>query len=266
MTDHCFVIQPFNGKYNKRYDDVFAPAIRAAGLEPYRVDRDPNASIPIDEIEARIQAASVCFADLTEDNPNVWFELGYSIASSKDLCLVCANDRSRFPFDVQHRKIIHYGTESTSDFNQLRSKITERLDAVMKRKGDVARIQSVTKVLDPSEGAMSDMDLSCLTIIASELNGIEGHVSDWTIRNVMKQAGYNSVACSLSLRRLLRAGRIESSSETDRDGDLFYVYALTSTGWDDLEANVSRVDLKAPAKAPKARESFPVDLDDEIPF
>ncbi|MBU0719064.1 MAG: hypothetical protein KJ749_12505 [Planctomycetes bacterium] len=40
----CFVIQPFDdgGEFDKRYEDVFLPAIRDAGLEPYRVDRDPS--------------------------------------------------------------------------------------------------------------------------------------------------------------------------------------------------------------------------------
>ena len=39
----CFVIQPFDGgKFDKRYEDVFVPAIQAVGLEPYRVDRDPS--------------------------------------------------------------------------------------------------------------------------------------------------------------------------------------------------------------------------------
>ena len=49
----CFVIQPFDGgeRYDKRYADVFEPAIRDAGLEPYRVDRDPGVSVLIDDIE-----------------------------------------------------------------------------------------------------------------------------------------------------------------------------------------------------------------------
>ena len=45
----CFVIQPFDdGKvYDKGYTDVFAPAIAEAGLEPYRVDRDPSVMVPV---------------------------------------------------------------------------------------------------------------------------------------------------------------------------------------------------------------------------
>ena len=67
----CFVIQPFdNGKFDKRFQDVYKPSIEAAGLEAYRVDRDPAVSVPIESIEQGIRQASVCLADITADNPN----------------------------------------------------------------------------------------------------------------------------------------------------------------------------------------------------
>src|SRR5438876_4823201 len=117
----CFVMQPFDkGKFDKRYDDVFKPAIEAAGLEPYRVDADPGVSIPIAEIERGIRSSALCFAEITEDNPNVWFELGFAIACNKDVVMVCSEERqAKFPFDVQHRSIIKYGTQSSSDFRAL---------------------------------------------------------------------------------------------------------------------------------------------------
>src|SRR5262245_21786666 len=104
----CFVIQPFDGgPFDKRYDDVFVPAIQKAGLEPYRVDRDPAASIPIEEIEKNIRRADVCLADISLGNPNVWFELGYAIAAVKPVVLVCVHDATRkYPFDIQHRAVI----------------------------------------------------------------------------------------------------------------------------------------------------------------
>ncbi len=53
----CFVIQPFDGgKFDKRFDDILVPAIRDAGLEAYRVDRDPTVSIPIEQIESGIES------------------------------------------------------------------------------------------------------------------------------------------------------------------------------------------------------------------
>ena len=76
----CFVIQPFDsGKFDKRYDDVYAPAIVDAGIEPYRVDKDPGVDVPIDAIEQGIRDSLVCLADITTDNPNVWYELGFPL-------------------------------------------------------------------------------------------------------------------------------------------------------------------------------------------
>lgn len=58
MTKKCFMVQPFDGgKFDKRFDDVFAPAVKDAGLEPYRVDRDAGAGIPIVDIERGIRDA-----------------------------------------------------------------------------------------------------------------------------------------------------------------------------------------------------------------
>lgn len=75
----CFVIQPFdNDMYDERYDSVFAPAIMQAELEPYRVDRDPSVGVPIQEIEKGIRNSELCFAEISTDNPNVWYELGFA--------------------------------------------------------------------------------------------------------------------------------------------------------------------------------------------
>jgi nucleoside 2-deoxyribosyltransferase len=120
----CFVIQPFDGgPFDKRYEDTLAPAIRAADIEPYRVDRDDSAEILIENIEAGIRKADVCLADISTDNPNVWFEVGFAIASRKPVVLVCSEQRKKFPFDVQHRKIIPYMTEAKSDFETLANQV-----------------------------------------------------------------------------------------------------------------------------------------------
>ena len=109
---HDFVIQPFDkDKFDKRYNDIFEPAIKAAGHEPYRVDRDPSVRIPIEQIEDGIKKSALCFAELTSDNPNVWYELGYAFAMDKDVVMI-TEERQKFPFDIQHRQIINYKTSS----------------------------------------------------------------------------------------------------------------------------------------------------------
>lgn len=80
MDAYCFVIQPFdNGKFDKRYYDIFKPAIEATGLSAYRVDEDESVEIPIDTIEEKIKSATICLADITLNNPNVWYEVGFAL-------------------------------------------------------------------------------------------------------------------------------------------------------------------------------------------
>jgi hypothetical protein len=148
----CFVIQPFDdgGKFDKRYTDVFAPAIKEAGFDPYRVDTDPTVSIPIEEIQRGIRRANLCFADITLDNPNVWFELGYALATDKEICLVCSEDRTgKYPFDIQHRTIIKYRVESKRDFESLQSRITERLKAIVDKSANLAAIEARSPIEEP---------------------------------------------------------------------------------------------------------------------
>jgi len=131
----CVVIQPFNKEpFEKRYKDIYKPAIEKASFRPYRVDEDPSVIIPIETIEAKIKESDLCFADITTDNPNVWYELGFAFAQSKPVILVCSSEREgSFPFDIRHRYVIKYETESTSDYEKVKKEITERIKAVMKK-------------------------------------------------------------------------------------------------------------------------------------
>src|SRR5437867_4055926 len=114
MVGRCCIFQPFDsgGPYDKRYEGVLAPAVKAANLEAYRVDKDPRATIPIETLHREIRSSTACVADITTDNPNVWYELGYAIASDKPTVIICSNQRGASrPFDIQHRQIIYYAPE-----------------------------------------------------------------------------------------------------------------------------------------------------------
>src|ERR1017187_4179022 len=114
VNGRCCVFQPFDkGAHDKRYEDTLAPAIKAAGLEPYRVDRDDGAVIPIETLHDEIRSATLCLADIGTRNANVMYELGYAIASGKDVVIICSNQLAdAFPFDIRHRGIIQYAADS----------------------------------------------------------------------------------------------------------------------------------------------------------
>ena len=134
MTDkkNCFVIMPFSKPYNERFEDTYKPGIEAAGLRAYRVDEDRTARQPIVSIHKEIEAAHVCFAEISTDKPNVWYELGYARAQRKELVLVCEKSRATaLPFDLDRMRILFHSSESPKDFNALMHEITEEVLAVV---------------------------------------------------------------------------------------------------------------------------------------
>jgi hypothetical protein len=256
----CFVIQPFDhGEFDKRYEDVFVPAIKAAELEPYRVDRDPSASIPIDEIEAGIRRSDACLADISTSNPNVWFELGYAIAASKPVVLVCKNapDR-RFPFDIQHRTVIIYETESARDFEELEKKITARLQAELLKEDRLEKL-SDSSIIANIKG-LSQMEIVALVTIAENAVSPEDFVSVWSIRQDMERSGYTKIAVTLAVTSLLKKGFVLTQRDMDQNGNEYSVYQVDSRGMQWLIDNQNSLVLK------RERSSEAKILDEDIPF
>lgn len=128
------VLQPFDdgGAYDELCDEVIYPAIRDAGCEPYRVDRDPLAHQPKQAVRKAMEDAVACLADITEDNPNVFYEVGVAERAEIPLVLLCRrNARRKLPFNVQELNVIHYSVDGPRGFNQLRQKIIARLEAII---------------------------------------------------------------------------------------------------------------------------------------
>lgn len=258
----CFVMQPFDrGVFDKRYDEILAPAIQAGGLDPYRVDRDPSVSIPIDEIEQQIRAADICLAEITVDNPNVWFELGYAIACGKEVVLVCSADRqSRFPFDVQHRHIITYRNDSPRDFRELGEKVTARIQAARLKAARLATI--AVSPLKETRGLQPHEITALATVMTGGLDP-ESPPSAHGIQQDMTRAGYTSVAAAVAVKRLCRLGLVETIQICGYGHDDYTGFVLTEAGECWLLDNQDRLVLRR-----EASSSMPSDLEDEdgLPF
>lgn len=136
MKEYCFVIQPYDGgDFDNRYDDIIKPALESCGIEAYRVDRDPYVEIAVSVIEERIRDATLVIAEISVDNPNVWFELGYAMALEKTVIMLCDNmyRNGKFPFDISHRNVLVYRSGSIRDFKDCLEKLKERIAVKLKR-------------------------------------------------------------------------------------------------------------------------------------
>lgn len=255
----CFVIQPFDkGKFDSRYNDTYKPAILAAGLRPYRVDKDPSVTIPMEQIEAGIKSSKICFAEITLDNPNVWYELGFAFACGKDVVII-TEERDKFPFDIQHRHVIIYNTTSKGDFIKLESDITDKLIGLLgKQESDRNIIESPLK---ESEGLLKHEVTMMFLIMENQITD-EEVVSIYTLTSGMEKAGYNKMATNVSLRLLKQKGFIETSKEySSYSQEEYPACKLTKLGEEWVLNNQHKIELQFTPKAIVEEQS-----DDSLPF
>ncbi len=80
----CFVIMPYGKRpvddlqidFDCLFDDLIRPAARAAGFDVVRSDRDVASGVIMPRLFASICSADLVIADITYQNPNVYYELG----------------------------------------------------------------------------------------------------------------------------------------------------------------------------------------------
>jgi hypothetical protein len=261
----CFVIQPFDdgGPYDKRYKDVLLPAITEADLDAYRVDEDRSSSIPIDDIEQNIRSSEICLADITLDNANIWYEVGFAFANNRPVVMICAKPRpTKPPFDIQHRHIIFYTQDSRSDFNKLQTEVTERLKAQIEK---AATMQTVASLSPVKTDGLSSYEIAAMISIMENRLSPEDGVTPGDLKKDMRRAGYTDVAVSLSVVSLARKGLIESKQmqgETEEGYYTYPVYVLTALGLDWMLDNQHRFKLRTDEDAARGPEIS----DEDIPF
>ena len=235
----CFVIQPFdNGTFDKRYADIFEPAIKKASFEPYRIDKDLSVRIPIDEIERGISDGDIC---------NVWYELDYAFACAKDVVMVCSDERAgkKFPFDIQHRHIIEYKTSSKSDYETLEDIITRKINAFQQKAQTVKKLNA-TPVID-TEGLKSH-EIALLILITNNSFSNEDGISVWYLKDEMNKSGYTDIATSVGVRTLTKNEMIETFKDTDYNNNEYVACKLTEKGVNWILTNQDLLEFRQQSK------------------
>ena len=232
----CFVIQPFDaGEYDRRFNEVYRPALEQVDLEVYRVDEDPSAEILIKAIEGNISKSDICFADITADNPNVWYELGYAFALDIPVIMVCSESRERFPFDIQHPKIIRYSSGSPSDFEKLKHQISKTAEALLQKEKPSRPIANSERValtdgLDPLEVLLLAV-LAGLTAIPDSMSDIH------TLKRGVELYGLTPAGFALTLRKLVEKRYVEVLDIPDEFDEVDKLAQLSSLGWEWMSRN-----------------------------
>jgi len=98
--------------FNRVYEELIVPALEAAGLEVFRADQERRAGDIRADMFQELLVADLVVADLTIDNPNVWYELGVRHAlRARGVVLICGA-RSTTAFDLYTDRKLRYGLKA----------------------------------------------------------------------------------------------------------------------------------------------------------
>jgi tetratricopeptide (TPR) repeat protein len=117
MNLHVFVAMPFGIKaaddgrpidFDRIYAELIRPALESAGLEVFRADEEQSAGDIRADMFQELLMADLVVADLTLDNPNVWYELGVRHALRARGVILVQGPRAAQPFDIYTDRKLSY--------------------------------------------------------------------------------------------------------------------------------------------------------------
>jgi hypothetical protein len=172
------------------------------------VDKDHSVNDLVVGIKEGIQRASAFLADVTLDNPNVWYELGHAMAAGIPFCVICSDERiGDYPFDVSHLKIIPYKTGASSYYSDLQSRITNRLKAAVNSQSNLLNLAKSQEILVDREGLSVHEQMVVSTLFEDYFDADSG-LSAWQIAQKMEAAGVTKVATNIAILQLKAKGMI----------------------------------------------------------
>ena len=112
MALHDFVVMPFGNKegihFDRVYSDYIKPALDPERYDVFRADKELRAGEIRTDMFQELLLADLVIADLSIDNPNVWYELGVRHALRARGILLIQVKRAYQPFDVYTDRKLHY--------------------------------------------------------------------------------------------------------------------------------------------------------------
>jgi hypothetical protein len=102
-----FVVMQFSSPYDELFSEVIKERCDEFGLRAHRADEKLGPGLILTDIVKSIEEAKIIIAEITESNPNVFYELGYAHALKKPTILL-ADRNKRLPFDVSGYRCLFY--------------------------------------------------------------------------------------------------------------------------------------------------------------
>ncbi len=130
----CFLICPIGaeGSETRKHSDtvfehILKPVMSEKGYDLIRADKIIQADTITDSIIHHIESDALVIADITEANPNVYFELGYRTALKKHVIQIAANG-TKIPFDISIKRTFFYDKNDLTSVDNFKTLLLTLID------------------------------------------------------------------------------------------------------------------------------------------
>ena len=162
----CFVLMPFIEELKEIYLEIYKPICTELGFYCWRVDEISRPGSITKDIVQGIVDSDIVIADLTWNNPNVFYELGIAHTLNKKTIMTCQKNEV-IPFDVSNYRVIIYqhtllgSKELAENLKKSISEILETEDAYSNPVSDILSIPNSVGV--PNRPLSETLDFSRIT-------------------------------------------------------------------------------------------------------
>jgi len=124
----CIVLLPLRDHTKAVCDEILEPAIKDAGYEPIRADHLRGSQSIHEDVVDQIEQSSAVIADLTDDNPNVNYEIGLARSLGRPIIMIAQErPRDKVPFYYKGQRIQFYDRDKPGWQEELRTEVQRAL-------------------------------------------------------------------------------------------------------------------------------------------
>ena len=131
----CFVISPIGAEgsntrtnADKLFKYIIKPVCEACDFEPIRVDKLNDANSITQTIIDHLEKFELVIADITEHNPNVFYEMGYR-ARTKKPSIHLKSKGENLPFDITTIRTLEYDLTDLDNVEQIKERLIKTIES-----------------------------------------------------------------------------------------------------------------------------------------
>ena len=179
-TKNCFVIAPIDKAgtpTRQRSDDLFKhviePVTRDMGYSSSRADHISEPGLITRQVVERVIESDLVIADLSEHNPNVFYELSLRHAIVKPVVHLI-QEGEKLPFDVQDFRTVIYNTAQWGSLDETKRELREYIEAT-EHPGykPVSPISVAVDLAAALSGGTADGDVDLRVVLGTVLDQVD---------------------------------------------------------------------------------------------